>query len=108
MTDDIAARLAWRVADVSGWPEWMQAPALGHDMTPVVRRVLDALDAGGWEPRRKPSALADARDDRGRYLGKQGTTHEHHSTGERRAWSLDANEWCYPSDPCRLCKEMSE
>jgi len=43
--DDEAARVARRVAEVSGWPEWMQAPALGRDITPVVRRVIEAVDA---------------------------------------------------------------
>ncbi len=43
--DDDAAQVAWRVADVAGWPKWMQVPALGHSITPVVRRVIDAVDA---------------------------------------------------------------
>jgi hypothetical protein len=43
--EDEAARIAWRLADVTGWPKWMQVPALGNDITPVVRRVIEAVDA---------------------------------------------------------------
>lgn len=43
----LAEQFAHRCASVSDWPDWMQVPALGHDITPVVARVLrEALRSG--------------------------------------------------------------
>lgn len=70
--------------------------------------VVAALKAAGWELRKKPDPLLDVRDEDGNYLGKQGSIHEHRTVGDYRAWSYDAHEWCYPKDPCHLCKEMTD
>ncbi|WP_157873453.1 hypothetical protein [Kineococcus radiotolerans] len=71
----------------------------------VEGRLLPALDDLGYRITRIPNPLLDKR---GNYYGKQGTTHEHRTVGDYRAWSYDASEWCYPSDPCRLCREMAD
>jgi len=70
--------------------------------------AVAALAAAGKTIVDTSHPLEDLRDDEGNYLGKQGTTHEHRTVGDYRAWCYDAHEWCYPSDACHLCKEMSE
>lgn len=52
----------------------------------------------------------DIRDDEGRYHGKTGTTSEHRTVGDHRAWCLNCHEWCYPDAPCgepRCCTTLT-
>ncbi len=46
------------------------------------------------------AAGSDLRDSDGNYLGKVGTTCEHRSVGDHRAWCFNCAEWCYPNSPC--------
>lgn len=53
---------------------------------------------------------SDNRDAQGYYHGKLGTSAEHRTVGDYRAWCHDCGEWCYPSAPCgepSCCSDLS-